>query len=73
VSEDLVDAPGLDDGWSSSDVSELMRFAELYPEVPLHTLVNEVRHAGSAVPSGADDRSEIIGRMVRARLSEYKP
>jgi hypothetical protein len=71
VSEDLVDAPGLDDGSSSPDLSMIMRFAELYPAIPLQSVVGEVRHADRSVPVGADDRSEVIARVVEARLAGY--
>jgi hypothetical protein len=71
VSEDLVDAPSLNDGRSPSGVEAIMGFADLYPTVPLQTLVNEVRHADSAVPLGADDRNEVIAWLVKSRLGDY--
>jgi hypothetical protein len=71
VSEDLVDSPGLDDGSSPRDISMIMRFAELYPMIPLQSVVGEVRHADSSVPLSADLRTEVIARLVEARLAGY--
>jgi hypothetical protein len=71
VSEDIADEPDLDGDLPPRDVALAMRFAEMYPAVPLRTLFIELRHADVAVPVGADDRSEIITRLVHARLGAY--
>jgi hypothetical protein len=54
------------------DVPEVMRFAELYPAIPLRTLVEEVLHAQSAVAVGAPGRTEIVDQIVTTRLASYR-
>jgi hypothetical protein len=48
-----------------------MRFAELYPSVPLQSLVREVLHAQNAVARNAANRAETVDQMVTIRLAGY--
>lgn len=56
---------------SADHVPEVMRFAEMFPTVPLQTLVREVIHAQNSVSVATRDRTEIINRMVTTRLELY--
>jgi len=71
MAENMADQSCLDDGLPPRGVPDIVRFAELYPAVPLRTLVIEVLHAQHAVAVGADDRDQIVAGLVAARLRAY--
>jgi hypothetical protein len=71
VSEDLIDRLRADDDNHPVDVSEIMRLAELYPAIPLQSVIREVLHAQQAVAHDAEKRAEIVAQMVTTRLASH--
>jgi hypothetical protein len=71
MATDYVDAPVWDDEPFSGDPSEVMRLAELFPTVPLRTLVRELLHAQAAIATGSRDRDAIVAQTVAARLAAH--
>jgi hypothetical protein len=71
VSDDLADQDEAYGGLPERGTSVALRLAEAYPTIPIMTVLAELRHADLSVPIGADDRAEIITRLVEARLAQH--
>jgi hypothetical protein len=72
VAEDYLDDPEAEDEveWIPRDVPHILKYMELYPTLPLQTIIGVVRDAEETVAAGGWERDRTVIHLITVNLDE---